>query len=57
MPLSSTTARPPAQESTLPEIYPQILALPIFLAPFYKAIVVQNPAFAAAIDEAQGAIP
>jgi ATP-dependent Lon protease len=52
---------PPAQTQTqiskqsVPEIYPQVLALPIARRPlfpgFYKAVVVRNPAVVAAIKE------
>ena len=52
---------PPAQAQTqiskqsVPEIYPQVLALPIARRPlfpgFYKAVVVRNPAVVAAIKE------
>jgi len=35
----------------------QVLALPMFLTSCYKAIVVRNPAFVAAIDEAGEALP
>ncbi|EKM58559.1 uncharacterized protein PHACADRAFT_88806 [Phanerochaete carnosa HHB-10118-sp] len=52
---------PPAQAQTqiskqsVPEIYPQVLALPIARRPlfpgFYKAVVIRNPAVVAAIKE------
>ncbi|GJE88569.1 ATP-dependent protease La [Phanerochaete sordida] len=52
---------PPAQAQTqiskqsVPEVYPQVLALPIARRPlfpgFYKAVVVRNPAVVAAIKE------
>lgn len=50
---------PPTQSSiakqSVPEIYPQVLALPIARRPlfpgFYKAVVVRNPAVVAAIKE------
>lgn len=52
---------PPAQPQTsiskqsVPEVYPQVLALPIARRPlfpgFYKAVVIRNPAVVAAIKE------
>lgn len=55
----SSPPTPPAQSSiakqSVPEHYPQVLALPIARRPlfpgFYKAVVVRNPAVVAAIKE------
>lgn len=57
---SSSSSDPPSPASALakqsvPEIYPQVLALPITRRPlfpgFYKAVVVRNPAVVSAIKE------
>lgn len=57
---SSSSSDPPNPTSALtkqsvPEVYPQVLALPITRRPlfpgFYKAVVVRNPAVVAAIKE------
>ncbi|KZT67440.1 ATP-dependent protease La [Daedalea quercina L-15889] len=60
-PPSSPPPEPPAPPQTsiskqsVPEVYPQVLALPIARRPlfpgFYKAVVVRNPAVVAAIKE------
>lgn len=46
---------PPAQKPSVPENYPQVLALPITRRPlfpgFYKAVVVKNPEVISAIKE------
>ncbi|KAF8699296.1 Lon protease -like protein, mitochondrial, partial [Rhizoctonia solani] len=57
---SSSSSDPPSPTSaltkqTVPEVYPQVLALPITRRPlfpgFYKAVVVRNPAVVSAIKE------
>ncbi|KAH9928396.1 ATP-dependent protease La [Fomitopsis serialis] len=60
-PPSSPPPEPPAPPQTsiskqsVPEVYPQVLALPIARRPlfpgFYKAVVIRNPAVVAAIKE------
>ena len=63
-PSPSEPPQPPSSQSappttlakpTIPEIYPQVLALPIARRPlfpgFYKAVVIRNPAVVAAIKE------
>lgn len=58
-PPSSDPPTPPASttitKQSVPEIYPQVLALPIARRPlfpgFYKAVVIRNPAVVAAIKE------
>ncbi|KAF8873603.1 Lon protease C-terminal proteolytic domain-containing protein [Gymnopilus junonius] len=59
-PSSASSPPPPSNpgsiaKQSVPEIYPQVLALPIARRPlfpgFYKAVVVRNPAVVAAIKE------
>ena len=59
-PPSSSNSNPPSNpgsiaKQSVPEIYPQVLALPIARRPlfpgFYKAVVVRNPSVVAAIKE------
>ena len=58
-PSSGTSDDPPStalSKRSVPDIYPQVLALPITRRPlfpgFYKAVVIRNPAVVAAIKEA-----
>ncbi|KAF4615751.1 hypothetical protein D9613_012421 [Agrocybe pediades] len=59
-PSSSSSSSPPSNPNSIakqsvPEIYPQVLALPIARRPlfpgFYKAVVIRNPSVVAAIKE------
>jgi len=57
-PLPPSSSSPPPgsiARNSVPEVYPQVLALPIARRPlfpgFYKAVVVRNPAVVAAIKE------